>query len=133
MAAKKLTRSPSDSVIAGVCGGLGHYLGVDPTWVRLFFAFLSFYNFLGLWVYLVLALVMPMGTEGEGTHPPVPLDQNPEATRMIGGGLLLLGTLALLSEIRVPWIAWFSLDKMWPVLLILMGGLLLMRAFMVEE
>lgn len=133
MATKKLFRSHSDSMIAGVCGGLGQYLGVDSTWVRLFFAFLSFYNFLGLWVYLVLALVMPMGAEGELTRPPVPLDQNPEATRVIGGGLLLLGTLALLSTIRVPWTAWFSLDKMWPVLLILMGGLLLMRAFMVEE
>lgn len=133
MATRKLFRSRTDMVIAGVCGGLGRYLGVDSTWVRLFFAFMAFYNFLGVWAYLVLALVMPAGIEGEAAQPPVPLNQNPEATRVVGGGLLVLGTLALLSTVRAPWVAWFSLDKMWPMLLILMGGLLLMRAFMAEE
>lgn len=32
---KKLHRSRTDRKIAGVCGGLGEYLDVDPTIVRL--------------------------------------------------------------------------------------------------
>ena len=33
-AAKRLTRSSTDSMIGGVCGGLAHYAGVDPTLIR---------------------------------------------------------------------------------------------------
>ena len=32
---KQLTRSTSNRMIAGVCAGLGEYLGIDPTIVRL--------------------------------------------------------------------------------------------------
>lgn len=129
----KLYRSRSDSTVAGVCGGLGRYLGIDSTWVRLVFVFLSFYNLLGVWVYLVLALIMPMADGGEEMTTPVPFRDNQEATRLIGGGLVLLGTLALLSNVRMPWIAWFSIHEMWPVLMIFVGVLLLMRVILVEE
>lgn len=33
-APKRLLRTPDDQMIAGVCGGLARYLGVDPTLVR---------------------------------------------------------------------------------------------------
>ena len=35
METKKLYRSKKDRVFAGVCGGIGEYLGVDPTVIRL--------------------------------------------------------------------------------------------------
>lgn len=35
---KRLTRSTSDKMIEGVCGGLGEYFDIDPTIVRLIFA-----------------------------------------------------------------------------------------------
>jgi phage shock protein C len=38
---RRLMRSPTDVKIAGVCGGLAEYLGVDPTIVRLFWAILA--------------------------------------------------------------------------------------------
>ncbi|MCW2786804.1 MAG: phage shock protein PspC [Marmoricola sp.] len=31
---KRLTRTSNDTMVGGVCGGLGLYLGVDPTLVR---------------------------------------------------------------------------------------------------
>lgn len=34
---KKLRRSKKNRIIAGVCGGIGEYLGIDPTVVRLCF------------------------------------------------------------------------------------------------
>jgi len=34
MASKQLTRSPDDRWIAGICGGLGEYTGVDATLIR---------------------------------------------------------------------------------------------------
>jgi phage shock protein C len=56
---KKLFRSRSDRLIAGVCGGLGEYLDIDPVWMRLFFVLLIFAWGIGLWAYLILWLIVP--------------------------------------------------------------------------
>ena len=57
---KKLTRSTSNRMIAGVCAGLGEYLGIDPTIVRLLVILAFFTGFGGIaLVYLIMALVVP--------------------------------------------------------------------------
>lgn len=57
---KTLTRSRSNRMIAGVCAGLGDYLNIDPTIIRLLFV-LGFFTFNGtmLIVYLIMAIVTP--------------------------------------------------------------------------
>ena len=51
-----------DRWLGGVAGGLAHYFEIDPTIVRLVFI-VAFFGFgTGLLVYLVLWLVMPVGT-----------------------------------------------------------------------
>ncbi len=59
---KTLYRSKSNRMIAGVCAGLGDYLNVDPTIIRLLFV-LGFFTFNGaiLLVYLIMAIVTPEG------------------------------------------------------------------------
>jgi phage shock protein C len=59
---KTLTRSKSNRMIAGVCAGLGDYLNIDPTIIRLLFV-LGFFTFNGamLIVYLIMAIVTPEG------------------------------------------------------------------------
>jgi len=57
---KRLYRSKSQKMIAGVCGGLANYFGVDPTLVRLVFILLIFAPPSGLLLYLILALVTPL-------------------------------------------------------------------------
>lgn|SRR5574344_1150918 len=56
---KKMYRSKKDRKIAGVCGGLGIYLEVDPVIFRILFIFLTFMGGSGLLIYLILLLVMP--------------------------------------------------------------------------
>ncbi len=57
---KKLTRSVSNRMIAGVCAGLGEYLGIDPTVIRLLVILAFFTGFGGIaLVYLIMALVVP--------------------------------------------------------------------------
>jgi phage shock protein C len=57
---RKLTRSSSNRMIAGVCGGLGEYLGIDPTVIRLLVVLAFFTGFGGIaLVYLITALVLP--------------------------------------------------------------------------
>jgi phage shock protein PspC (stress-responsive transcriptional regulator) len=56
---KRLFKNPENSVISGVCGGIGAYLNSDPVWVRiLFIIFTCFFGF-GLFVYLALWIALP--------------------------------------------------------------------------
>lgn len=60
---KQLTRSTSNRMLAGVCAGLGDYLGIDPTIVRLLTVLAFFTGFGGIAVvYLVMAIVVPEQT-----------------------------------------------------------------------
>ncbi len=58
---KKLTRSSSDKVVAGVCGGLAEWLGWDITLVRLIYVLISIFSagFPGFIVYVILWVIMP--------------------------------------------------------------------------
>ncbi len=57
---RQLTRSTSNRMIAGVCAGLGEYLGIDPTIVRLLVVLAFFTGFGGIAIiYLVMALIIP--------------------------------------------------------------------------
>lgn len=61
---KSLTRSSTDKMIGGVCGGLANYLGVDSTIVRLVSAAVILFTGIGPLIYLVAWLVMPSATGG---------------------------------------------------------------------
>ncbi|MBN2043844.1 MAG: PspC domain-containing protein [Anaerolineales bacterium] len=56
---RRLYRSRSDRMIAGVAGGLGEYLNIDATIVRLLFVFFALAGGPGLLVYIVMLLVVP--------------------------------------------------------------------------
>jgi phage shock protein PspC (stress-responsive transcriptional regulator) len=57
---RKLYRSREDRMIAGVCGGLGDYLRVDPTLIRLVFVLGFFATASGVfWAYLIMMIVVP--------------------------------------------------------------------------
>ena len=56
---KQLYKSNTNKKIAGVCGGIGEYFGIDPTIVRLGFVALTFLAGGGLVVYILAAIIMP--------------------------------------------------------------------------
>ncbi|MBN2370841.1 MAG: PspC domain-containing protein [Vicinamibacteria bacterium] len=60
--ANPLHRSPTNRMIAGVCGGLAEWLGWDPTLVRVLYVALSVLSaaFPGMLVYIILWIVMPL-------------------------------------------------------------------------
>lgn len=57
---KKLRRSYKNRMIAGVCGGLAVYFGMDPTWMRLIFIAFLLMGGAAILVYLVMWLVVPV-------------------------------------------------------------------------
>jgi len=57
---KKLYRSRTDRIIAGVCGGLGEYFKTNSNIVRLIFILLVFFQGLGVILYIVLLILVPL-------------------------------------------------------------------------
>lgn len=60
----RLTRSVHDSIMAGICGGLGKYLRVQSVWIRLLFIILSFFFGAGIILYAALWIALPRSETG---------------------------------------------------------------------
>ncbi len=62
MEVKRLFRSRSQIMLAGVCGGIAEYFQIDVTLVRLGWVFLSIFSagFPGIVAYIVCVFVIPM-------------------------------------------------------------------------
>jgi len=145
----KLARSQTDRMVAGVCGGLGAYLGIEAVWVRLFFVLITIVpQGFGLLLYFILWIIMPeAGREdltasqtaqanveemaGKAQELAQNMGQavrgvpNRQAGVIVGAALVLVGGLLLLGNLNLFW--WFSFDKWWPLLLILGGAALLVN------
>jgi phage shock protein C len=148
---RRLYRHRSNRIIAGVCAGLGEYLGIDPTFVRIFFVLLSFSNGIGVLIYFLMWIIVPpenarnvtlsesartgadeiaeqAHTLGEDLRQAV---HNPTSKTWmyIGAGLIIIGFFALLDSLPWRWLHWLNWNIFWPVLLILAGIALVVRYF----
>ena len=56
---KKLYRSVTDKKLAGVCGGVAKYLNMDPTVIRVLWAIISLFAFIGVAAYILCAFIIP--------------------------------------------------------------------------
>jgi signal transduction histidine kinase len=90
---ERLVRSSDDRVVAGVCGGLGAGLGVDPTVIRLALVVLTLANGAGLVAYLVALATLP--NQPAATTGPTGDARPPSGERAVGVGLITLGALLL--------------------------------------
>jgi phage shock protein C len=123
---RKLYRSREDYWIAGVCGGLGRYYGVDSNPIRLAFVLLAAWNGLGVMLYLVTVLIVPEEPRPAGVPPGAPGAHeggDDRRVRMLGWLLVLGGVYLLLRNLRLflP----IMQDQVFPIVLIL-GGLVLL-------
>lgn len=73
----RLTRSRTEKVVSGVCGGLGEYFGVDPVIVRLIFVLVTLTTGLGLIVYPALWVATPLGAAPTPFTPLIGMSETP--------------------------------------------------------
>lgn len=66
---KRLYKTSEGAMVAGVCAGLGEYLGIDATFIRLGFVALSFMGGSGLLAYIVAAIVIPDKGSADNWRP----------------------------------------------------------------
>ena len=150
-ASDNVLRRGSDRVVGGVCAGLAGYFAIDVWLVRLTFIALLFLGGLGLLAYIVLYAVMappmPGGAvrAGEATAAnPASAPSNPplEGHRQWGDGfdvwynrgrngaalglmVAVIGFFFLLSNLG--WLNWWRWDLFWPIVLIAVGLLIVVR------
>ncbi|MET0903466.1 MAG: PspC domain-containing protein [Acidimicrobiales bacterium] len=89
-----LARSGENRIVAGVAGGVGRYVGVDPTAVRLALVVLTFTNGIGAILYLAGWALLP--DDDPGASPPPA--RRPTMERTVGLGLLTLGAVLLFGR-----------------------------------
>tara|TARA_Y100000310_G_C20378431_1_gene666891 strand:- start:40 stop:243 length:204 start_codon:yes stop_codon:yes gene_type:complete len=57
---KKLYRSSTNKMIAGVCGGIGEYFNIDPTIIRLIWVVFTLLSVgIGILAYILAAIIIP--------------------------------------------------------------------------
>jgi phage shock protein C len=120
---RRLYRNPANKVIAGVCSGLGEYLNVDTTAVRLIWILLTLLGGAGIIAYILAWLIIPVRPIETGETPP-PQYRDFTAGRIFGflfvgaGIAILLDNLEILSFHRWWHMSW---EFVFPGLLILAG------------
>ena len=57
---QRLTRSTTDTMLGGVCGGIAQTYTLDPTLVRILFVVATLLGFSGILLYLILWVVIPV-------------------------------------------------------------------------
>ena len=117
---KQLRRSQSDRMVAGVCGGLGRYFDVNPTFYRVGFIVLALLGGAGLLIYGAAVLVMPDEGRDESIVEEAFRNHRDHPARLVGIGIVSVAAIALLSHARI----WPHGDIAW-VLLLLAGVSLL--------
>jgi phage shock protein C len=146
----RLYRSRTDKFLGGVCGGLGKYIGIDPTIVRIVFLILLFETGIGFLLYILLWILLPVegapapGTENvsdrlaEGVRGvgddirQAAQRPNPQAGLWFGIGLIVLGAVLFLQQmgnvLGIAWInTWLQLGTLWPLLIIAIGVAIILR------
>jgi phage shock protein C len=139
---KRLYRSKSNKMLAGVCGGLAEYFGVDPTIIRIAYLAISLIIsplFLGgVVIYIIAAIVIP---QDEGSFPGNSTRQanegfSEDASNMkadewdkqvnydagknrivLGAALVVIGVLFLLKQL----VFWFDYKYIIPLIVVGVG------------
>lgn len=155
---KKLYRSKKDCVIGGVCGGIAEYFDVDPTLVRLLAILIFFFGGSGIIAYIIGWIIIPQNPNGNTednsenkseikgkTKKGTDTDKvskkveenlveersegNSERNRnIILGIILIIAGLIFMGSTLFPWITWIAWGTFWPVIIIVVGLVIIIRA-----
>jgi len=139
MVGKRLYRSRSNRIIAGVCGGLADYLNVDATLVRVVTALVTLFGGSGILAYIILWIVVP-GAPGDASRTKEKeqksediSESNPNHEERIlsgTGGQWLVGTLMVVVGVMLllnNLLPALELTRLWPLAIIIFGVWLLMK------
>lgn len=129
---KRLTRSNTNKIFAGVLGGLGEYFSIDATIIRIIYVVFGFANpFYSFIIYGIASIIIPENNgviyqDNNYNYNDISRDNS---AIFIGVGLILLGIVLLAKIYLPPFNILFPnfrdiirrITDLWPVLLIVLG------------
>lgn len=145
--ATRLYRSEKYKILGGVAGGLGEYFGIDPTLIRIMFVLITIFGGVGVLLYIVLWVIVPSESDLNDGELKDHIKSNvkeiesraekfaaeisnrkPDGSdnrNLWGLIIILVGSVFLLENFKI--FDFISFSKLWPVLLIALGMVILMR------
>lgn len=136
---KRLERSRTNRVIAGVCAGLADYFKIDVALMRVLFVVATICGSFGFWMYIILWIVVPeeyvlgpgnINDNSDGDTIDITPNEEKNDRKSVNGAmiasliLIFIGLVALVDNFTP--IAWVW--KLWPVPLIIIGVILLINS-----
>ncbi len=119
----RLYRSKTDRFLGGVCGGIGHYSGLDSNLVRLLFVIAIFIGGIGAILYLAALIIVPDNPNEERPDG----NRSTDSTKIWGTVFVALGVLLLFRQL--DWFDFLYIDlpwtTIWALLLIAIGAAML--------
>jgi phage shock protein C len=119
-AVRRLHRSRTNRVLAGVCGGIAEHYGSDPTAVRLAAVVIGLFTGIVPMVvlYIVAAIVVPEVGASPGDRPTTNAVPG-QATLVLGALLVVVGIAGFVNVwLRIDW------EQVWPLALIGLGAVM---------
>ena len=141
-------------MIAGVCGGIAEYFDIDSTLVRLLTVLIVLIGGAGVFAYIIAWIVIPKNPEQvsdetfnkreklkekvkkgakdvieevkEHFESEEPSHKSEKNRRIFGGIIVIAIGLIFLLNSFFPWVGW---NKLWPVILIAVGIIIMIQAF----
>ena len=142
--AKRLERSRTNRVIAGVCAGLADYFNIDIALMRVLFVVATICGSFGFWMYVILWIVVPeekiLGPGDSGTKTTDDtIDITPKEDKeekKTGNGALIAGLILIFIGLvaladNFLYVAWMW--KLWPLILVIIGAVLLINSLKNEK
>lgn len=143
----RLYRSTTNRMIAGVAGGLGEYFNIDPTIIRIIFILLTLFNGIGLVVYILMWIIVPTENQSNSKNTDTiqeNLQEMKKSAKSFGQTLrfnknsgsnnsrfwwaiLIIGVGFYFLFQNFGLFDALEIDKFWPIILIVLGIIFLMR------
>jgi phage shock protein C len=131
----RMHRDHNEAIIAGVCAGIAAYYKTDVLLVRIAFIILTLFGGLGIILYIVGIAIIPPVQNGNGNtghhHYSLAEDINKHMAQnhnsshaILGLFIIIVGILFLIDN----YFPGFGFDRLWPVILILVGLLVAFRS-----
>lgn len=131
---KKLTRSSTNKMISGVCGGIAEFFNIDPTLVRILYVLIALNSTTSfIVIYIICSIIIP---EDDGViyQNETNYGLRDNSTLFLGIGLIILGGILLSRTVLTYYdfriihtINRFlrQITRLWPALLIVLGILII--------
>lgn len=142
---KQLYRSKKNRILGGVASGIADYFDIDPVIIRIVFVIMAFAWGLSIAIYIVLWIITPyqpcvididksdIYVDNDICSSSEEMNYNntnkhKQGHFIFGTILITLGTLLLLNKLFI----WFSFSYVWPLLVIALGILIIIKPITVR-